>query len=179
MHICASHVKLLSTFIWLSCAISAAVASIMTLKLILAVFKIGYTADNVMSRRSLAWAVPHGMIHWQRNCDRHASAWNKMSVVRTRRSVYTDHRVMKLLAGMHVGLHRNRQHNTSQTTKYHDHVSRMRLLLGNNGICVWTFYRTVERTGVESATCLMHYTPFTRSSKHRANVEQMYSKYTC
>jgi len=22
-------------------------------------------------------------------------------------------------------------------------------------------------------------TPFTRSSKHRANVEQMYSKYTC
>jgi len=23
------------------------------------------------------------------------------------------------------------------------------------------------------------YTPFTRSSKHRANVEQMYSKYTC
>jgi len=26
---------------------------------------------------------------------------------------------------------------------------------------------------------LVFYTPFTRSNKHRANVEQMYSKYTC
>jgi len=33
----------------------------------------------------------------------------------------------------------------------------------------------IQQTGSD----VVVYTPFTRSSKHRANVEQMYSTYTC
>jgi len=41
------------------------------------------------------------------------------------------------------------------------------------------YERTNTNKGGEYAMAHFLYTAFTRSSKHRANVEQMYSKYIC
>jgi len=49
----------------------------------------------------------------------------------------------------------------------------------SNTTCLFLIITASDRVKTKTETEIKGETPFTRSSKHRANIKQMYSKYTC
>jgi len=77
--------------------------------------------------------------------------------------------------GMDIGQNRNFEHPLFPLSV----ICILQRSVGNLQLSVPTF-QTLTATGRKTVRhVVLTYTPFTRSSKHRANVEQMYSEYTC